>query len=60
MVGIVGIKDYGEKENADLGERFGIKTEGGTFPVIKLYLNGNSENPIEYSQSECCYYLIGG
>ncbi|RXG67663.1 hypothetical protein Avbf_09867 [Armadillidium vulgare] len=45
LVAEVGIKDYGDKENMDLGERFDVKKED--FPVVKLFINGK-EDPISF------------
>ena len=36
FVGEVGIKDYGDKDNADLAERFSVKKED--FPVVILFV----------------------
>ena len=47
LVAEVGIKDYGDMENMDLAERFGIKQED--FPVVKLFLDGNTEEPIDFA-----------
>jgi len=41
LVSEVGVQDYGEKENADLAERFGVSKDD--FPVIKLFVHGKSE-----------------
>ena len=35
FVGEVGIKDYGDKDNEDLGERFGVKKDD--YPVVFLF-----------------------
>lgn len=43
------ITDWGEKENSDLAERFGIKVD--KFPEYRLFLQGNSE-PIAYTGDE--------
>lgn len=40
--------EYGEKENDDLRERFGVKKED--YPAFKLFKQGDKE-PITYSQS---------
>ncbi|MCL4148626.1 UNVERIFIED_CONTAM: hypothetical protein GTU68_025417, partial [Idotea baltica] len=47
LVAEVGIKDYGDQENIDLGERFEISKED--FPVVKLFLLGN-ESPIDFEE----------
>lgn len=44
-VTVVGIKDYGNKENSKLAERFGV---GDKYPVIKLFRNGNAKEWIDY------------
>jgi len=36
FVGEVGIKDYGDKDNSDLADRFGVKKED--FPVVILFV----------------------
>jgi len=38
LIAEVGIKDYGEQENHDLADRFGIKKDD--LPVIKLFVDG--------------------
>lgn len=45
VVAVVGIKDYGIKENAELAERFNV---GDRYPVIKLFRNGNADEWIDY------------
>ena len=35
FVGEVGIKDYGDKDNEELGERFGVKKDD--YPVVFLF-----------------------
>lgn len=50
LVASVGIQDYGEKENQDLGDRFGIKKDD--FPQIRLFLNGDLQKPITFDDSE--------
>jgi hypothetical protein len=46
IVATVGIKDYGDLENKRLAERYDVKAE--SFPVIKLFNNGNLEQPIDF------------
>ncbi|KAK3084535.1 hypothetical protein FSP39_014883 [Pinctada imbricata] len=46
ICGEVQVADYGEKENADLAEKYGVKKED--YPVYKLFLAG-SEVPVTYS-----------
>jgi len=41
--------DYGEKENADLAERFGIKTDD--FPEYRLFIKGQG-SPISFQGDE--------
>jgi hypothetical protein len=38
--------DYGDKENSDLAERFGVTKDD--FPAYKLFVQGKSE-PISYT-----------
>ncbi|CAN7988637.1 unnamed protein product [Ixodes pacificus] len=45
LVAEVGVQDYGDKENMDLAERYGVKKE--QFPVLKLFLSGQDE-PVLY------------
>ncbi|GFS92576.1 endoplasmic reticulum resident protein 29 [Trichonephila clavipes] len=44
--GVPSIRDYGEQENSDIAERFGVSKDD--FPVIKLFVEGERE-PIAYS-----------
>lgn len=37
--------DYGEKENADIAEKYGVKKDD--FPVYKLFVEGKDE-PVTY------------
>lgn len=46
LVAEVGVQDYGDMENKDIADRFSIKKED--FPVVKLFLNDDLANPIEY------------
>lgn len=46
---VVGIKDYGEKENSKLSERFSV---GEQYPVIKLFINGITTDGIEYPRGK--------
>ncbi|XP_063700797.1 protein windbeutel [Culicoides brevitarsis] len=50
LVAEVGVKDYGDKDNDDLAQRFNVKTD--KFPVIKLFDRQNVDNPIEFSDAE--------
>lgn len=45
IVAAVGIKDYGNKENSKLADRFSV---GDKYPVIKLFRNGNADDWIDY------------
>lgn len=49
LVATVGIKDYGEFDNKGLGLKYG-KGDSVKFdsPVIKLFNDGDLENPIEF------------
>lgn len=38
--------DYGDKENADIAERYGVSKDN--FPVLKLFVDGTPE-PFTYS-----------
>lgn len=42
-------EDYGDKENADLGERYDIKSDD--YPEYRLFIQGKSE-PIKYTGDE--------
>lgn len=46
-VAVVGIKDYGDKENSKLAERFSV---GDQYPVIKLFRNGNAIDWIDFGE----------
>lgn len=41
LVAEVGVKDYGEKDNAGLAEKYGATKDN--FPVVKLFLQGRDE-----------------
>lgn len=49
LVAVVGIKDYGQKENSKLAERFRV---GAKYPVIKLFRNGNTNEWIDYPKGK--------
>lgn len=40
LVAVVGVKDYGEKDNANLAKRFSVRE---IYPDIKLFINGKTE-----------------
>jgi endoplasmic reticulum protein 29 len=46
LVADVGIKDYGDKENVDLAERYKVVKED--YPVVLLFLQDQSQ-PIRFS-----------
>jgi len=46
LVAEVQVADYGEKDNADLAERFGIKK--ADFPAYRLFVKGNAKDEIVY------------
>ena len=48
LVAEVGISEYGEKENDDLRERFGVNKDD--YPIFKLFKQGEKE-PIDFTQS---------
>ena len=45
LVGEVGVKDFGNKDNAKLAQRFGIKKDD--YPVVLLFLQGKTE-PLKF------------
>ncbi|XP_067015179.2 endoplasmic reticulum resident protein 29 [Anabrus simplex] len=49
LIGEVGVKDYGEKENSDLAERYKVLKDD--FPVVKLFVGGNSE-PVTFTSPD--------
>jgi len=46
LVADVGVRDYGEKENEDIANKYSIKKDD--FPQIRLFLNGDLENPVPF------------
>lgn len=50
LVAEIGVKDYGEKENEDLAQKYGVKKDD--FPAVKLFLNGNLEKPIVFNDKD--------
>jgi endoplasmic reticulum protein 29 len=47
LIGFIGVEDYGDKQNQDLADRFGVKASD--FPVFKLWKRGSKE-PIDYTK----------
>lgn len=45
LVATVGVKDFGDKDNSDLAQRYNIKKDD--FPVVLLFIHGKSE-PIKF------------
>jgi len=45
LVATVGVKDYGERENSKLADRFNV---GNEYPVIKLFRDGNFDKWVDY------------
>ncbi|KAH0951397.1 hypothetical protein HN011_008111 [Eciton burchellii] len=45
LIATIGVKDFGNKENSDLAQRYNIKKED--FPVVLLFVQGKSE-PIRF------------
>ncbi|XP_023241963.1 endoplasmic reticulum resident protein 29-like [Centruroides sculpturatus] len=41
LVAEVGVKDYGDRENSDLADHYGVSKEN--FPVVKLFVQGTKE-----------------
>lgn len=51
LVAEVNIEDYGKKDNLDLGERYGIKSDD--FPEYRLFIQGQSiDEPLRYIGDE--------
>ncbi|XP_064459845.1 endoplasmic reticulum resident protein 29-like [Ornithodoros turicata] len=46
LIAEVGVQDYGDKDNMDLAERYGVKKDD--FPVLKLFLSGQND-PVAYT-----------
>ncbi|KAL6420156.1 hypothetical protein ACFW04_014094 [Cataglyphis niger] len=46
LIATVGVKDFGNKDNSDLAQRYNIKKED--FPVVLLFVQGKSE-PIRFT-----------
>lgn len=49
LIGEVGVKDYGEKDNEELARKYGATKDN--FPVVKLFIKGKSE-PIPFDDSK--------
>lgn len=45
----IAVKDYGEKENSDLAQKYGVKKDD--YPVLKLFVKGQKE-PINFGKEE--------
>lgn len=50
LVAEVGIYEYGDKQNLDVAERFGVKKDD--FPVVKLFYGNDIENPVTFPATE--------
>ncbi|XP_015786819.1 endoplasmic reticulum resident protein 29 [Tetranychus urticae] len=50
LVAEVGVQDYGENENQDLADKYGVKKDD--FPVVKLFISSNLDKPIDFPASE--------
>lgn len=48
LVAEVGIKDYGEKDNEELGKKYGIKDKED-LPSVQLFIQGKSD-PVKFSK----------
>jgi len=50
LVAEVGVKDYGEKDNEDLANKFKVTKDD--FPAVRLFLNGNVDKPITFDDKD--------
>jgi len=46
LIAEVGVQEFGDKENKDLADKYGVTKDD--FPVLKLFVDGNLENPINF------------
>lgn len=46
LIAEVGVKDYGDKDNMDLAEKYNVNKDD--FPVVKLFVQGKNE-PITFN-----------
>ena len=46
LVAEVGVQEYGDKENSDLLERYGLTSKD--LPVLKLFIDGEPNNAIDF------------
>jgi hypothetical protein len=46
LIGEIAVQEYGDKENADMQDRFGVKSE--EFPAYFLF-TGSAENPVRFT-----------
>ncbi|KAF2899663.1 hypothetical protein ILUMI_06523 [Ignelater luminosus] len=49
LIAEVGIKDYGDKENEELGKKYGVKSKDD-LPAVRLFLQGRND-PIQLPKS---------
>uniref|UniRef100_A0A1B6EPV7 Endoplasmic reticulum resident protein 29 n=1 Tax=Cuerna arida TaxID=1464854 RepID=A0A1B6EPV7_9HEMI len=45
----IAVKDYGEKENSDLAQKYGVEKDD--YPVVKLFIQGKKE-PLSFGKDE--------
>lgn len=46
VVGSVGVKDYGEKDNQEIADRFGVDAK--EFPAVLLFRKDNLKEPVVF------------